>query len=154
MTTKKSGSKPAKRGYLYQNKFVILVNENEKFNQSLKRFLNIEESLKAEGITDNKKKADIKLIIDNKIEIGVSIKTAEANFNQLERVWLREFANRHNMPEKIENEINECLREKSKNRKGKFILDKYRNEILNYFKNNLKPILKAIFSKNEKDLKY
>jgi len=154
MTKIKSGSKPAKRGYLYENKFVELVNKNEKFNQSLKRLLKIKGRLKAKRITDNRKKTDVKLIVDNKKEIGLSIKTAEANFNQLERVWLRELARRHNMPKNIENKVNECLREKSKNRKGKFILDKYRDGILDYFKKNLKPILKDIFSKNEENLKY
>ncbi len=151
----KKGSKEAKRGTKSEKDFVNLVNNNKRFNTSLKKILNIEENLRADHEISNKVKADCYLVVESGQKMGVSIKEAEVDLNQLDRRWLKDLAEKHNMPQDIEDKLNECLIKKSRDSKGeKFIQDEYKDEILKYFTDNLDSILTDVFTRGDKNLKY
>jgi len=150
----KTASAAAKKGFKYENKFVDLINNNPTFNKLLKNILKTRGSLGAKVIKSNKPKADAILTIDDKEKISVSVKTSKINFSQLDRRWLKDLAKKHKMSQDIEDKINQCLILKSKNSLGRFILKKYENDILEYFRRNIRSILKDVFTKNEKNLKY
>jgi len=148
------GRKPAKRGYRYEDKFVNMVNNDDEFNKSLKRYFgDLNKSLKAYKVSDNRMKSDVILQFGDCI-YGCSIKTSEADFSQLDRRWLNDLAEKLNMPIEIFDMISECIQNKMVNKKDKFILDKYKNPIIGFFKSKLRPLLKELFIRDEDILKY
>lgn len=148
------GRKPAKRGFRYEDIFVDLVNNNEKFNESLRLYLgDLSKTLKACKVSDTKMKSDVILQLGD-CAYGCSIKTSEADFSQLDRRWLDDLSERLNTPVEIYEMIAECILNKMKNKKDKFILDKHKDSIISYFKNNLRSLLRELFVRDEDILKY
>jgi len=148
------GRKPARRGFFFENKFIELVNSNEKFNRSLKSYFgDINIKLKAILVSDNRLKTDVILYYGDCM-YGCSIKTSEADFSQLDRRWLNDLATKLNMPVDIVDMLSVCIRNKMQNKNDKFILNQYRNAIINYFRENLRALLKELFVRNEEILKY
>jgi len=148
------GSKPAKRGFRYENIFLDLVNNNEEFNNSLRLYFgDLNKPLKAYKVSDTKMKTDVLLNFGDTM-YGCSIKTSEIDFSQLDRRWLSDLAEKLNMDVEVYNMISECILNKMVNKRDKFILDKYKDSIINYFKSNLTPLLKELFVRDEDILKY
>lgn len=149
-----NGRKAALRGFYYENLFIDLVNNNEEFNRSLRYYFgDLNKPLKAHKVKNNKFKSDVILAFGESI-YGCSIKTSEADFSQLDRRWLVDLANKLNMPEDIYNKLLYCINNKRKNKNDKFILDIYKEPIINFFKQNLRSLLKELFTKNEEILQY
>jgi len=148
------GRKPAKRGFLYEDIFVDLVNNNKEFSKSLRLYLgDLNKPLKACKVSDTKMKSDVILQFGD-CAYGCSIKTSEADFSQLDRRWLSDWAEKLNMPLEIYNMLNKCILNKMVNKRDKFILDKYKDPIISYFKLNLSLLLKELFIRGENILKY
>lgn len=148
------GRKPARRGFRYEGIFVDLVNNNDEFNKSLRQYLgDLSKSLKACKVSDTRMKSDVILQFGD-CAYGCSIKTSEADFSQLDRRWLSDWAEKLNMPVEIYSMLDECILNKMVNKKDKFILDKYKDFIINYFTLNLRPLLKELFVRDEDILKY
>ena len=85
--------------------------------------------------------------------IGCSIKEAEADFNQLERVWLKDLALSIGMPGDIEAMIQVCLDNRRLKKSRIFITDKYAEPILSYFRENEDTLLCKLFTGNDPSVK-
>jgi len=148
------GRKPAKRGLYYQGIFIKLVNNNDGFNTSLKLYLgDVKNTLKAYPVSDTRLKSDVILHFGESV-FGCSLKTSEVDFGQLDRRWLNNWATKLNMPVEIHKMISQCLLNKMVNKNDKFILDIYKDSIIDYFRENLEPLLRELFVRNEDILKY
>jgi len=148
------GRKPARRGSKYEKKFVELVNKNREFNKNLRRYFgNTSKPIKAIMVMDNKLKSDVMLLVNDSL-YGCSIKVSEADFSQLDRRWLDDLAEKLNMPVDIIDMLQKCITNKMNNKNDKFILDKYKDQIIYYFKNNIRHLLKELFVRKEDFLKY
>jgi len=152
----KTGQKPAKRGYKQEEIFIDLVNNNLSFNKNLKNVLGIKNRL----ITAKKPilksgKADAILVYSSpNEEVGCTIKEAEADFNQLERVWLEKLAGNINMPNDIQSKIQTCLDNRRLKKSRVFISNQYTNEIISYFSRDIVNLLKRLFTGNDSSIKY
>lgn len=148
------GRKPAKRGFRYEDKFVYLINSDDKFNKSLRFYFgDLSKTLRAYKVSDTRMKSDVILQFGDCI-YGCSIKTSEVDFSQLDRRWLTDLAEKLNMPVEIVDMISECIQNKMVNKYDKFILDRYKDSIISYFKSNLRSLLKELFVRDEDILKY
>src|SRR5699024_11224714 len=82
-----------------------------------------------------------------------SLKAAEANFNQLDRRWLSEWAEVLNMPQEIKDMIQSSLDRKVKNSRDVFILPEQEHAILSYLESKKDGIFKELFTKEDENLK-
>jgi hypothetical protein len=153
-----TGSKAATRGYKFERDFVGQVNDDAVFNERLKKALNKTGKLIARKITDNKRKADVELDIVRlnigKEVIGCSIKTSEADFSQLDRRWLDDLQKTLNMPQQIKERLQECIYNKQRNKKAKFIMDVHKEALIRYFEEVKERLLQEIFIRKDFNLKY
>ena len=150
-----TGQKAAKRGYKCQSDFLNLVNLDSNFNARLKKSLNLDkERLIAKKPLSNIEKTDVVLVVLPDKEIGCSIKAAEINFNQLERVWLKDLASDIKMPKNIEEAIQACIDNRRLKKSKKFISGAYSQQIVKYFSGNMDVLLNRIFTRNNPLLRY
>lgn len=158
------GSSTAKRGYKHEQLFTDLINNNTNFKQGFIDYINeycdlpyvvIPDKLYARNVQGTEK-SDVNVYYDGIHHIGCSLKSAEANFNQLDRRWLRDWVNILNMPENIANALQEGLDSmRLKEPNCKLVLDKYSHIIVNYFSDpQVKNILYSqLFTRNDMNLK-
>lgn len=146
------GSSTAKKGFKHEQLFTDLINNNPSFNELLCNYLGIEGSLRATNVKGYEK-SDVNLSFNNNV-IGCSIKSAKANFNQLDRRWLKDWVSILNMPQNIQNYIQfglDTMRNKEPN--SRLIHTQYENEIINFFENRLNNLLIELFTRGDKKVK-
>jgi hypothetical protein len=145
-----SGSKPAKRGYRKEKEFTNRFNSDAAFRYALLCAMNIKSrEMYAKKGPGTSSKADVFLSSD-KIEVGITMKTSESDFSQLERIWLEDLKTRLKMPSDIYDMLKECMINKIRNRNAKFILDHYKEEIISYFRNKIDLLLHELFTRGDK----
>lgn len=76
------------------------------------------------------------------------------DFNQLERVWLNDFASSVKMPNKIQSAIQTCLDNRRLRRTRKFIDGSEAEMIKEYFMQNVRDVLWRLFTRNDPRLKF
>jgi hypothetical protein len=146
----------AKRGFKRETIFVNLVNNNSVFRLSL------ETALADLGIIEGKIifardvkstcKSDVKLFTLDK-EVGCSLKSAELDFNQLDRRWLSNWATVLGMPEDIRIIIQSSLDRKIISSRDTFILPEYAPTVLSFLESKRELLFKELFTKDDENLK-
>lgn len=133
-----------------------MVNEDSEFNERLRAAIALTRgSIAASKPVTRSKKADALLIISPSGEVrGCSIKEAEANFNQLERVWLEALAEDLKMPDSIRNRIQTCIDNRRLKKSVKFITEDHQEEIISYFQDNIDNLLRRLFTGYDDTLAY
>lgn len=137
-----SGSKPAKRGFKHEQLFTDLINSNHTFKAKIADYIskNIKlpypidiTKLRAVNVKGTEK-SDVNIYYDGIHHIGCSIKSAEANFNQLDRRWLSQWAPILSIPTSIQTAIQSGLDSmRLKDPNAKFVLDQHSTSIINFF---------------------
>jgi len=152
----KSGQKAANRGLASQAVFIDSVNLDPYFNKRLKKAINLPEEtrLAAYKPSTTIEKSDAILIISPGRNAGCSIKEAQANFNQLERIWLKDLALAIKMPKSIEDALQACIDNKRLKISKIFISQQYTIPIIDYFKQNADVILNKLFTRGDPSVKY
>lgn len=152
----RSGRKAAKRGFAFQAIFIGLVNQDPSFNKRLKKAINLPEEtqLAAYKPLTTIEKSDAVLIISQGKNAGCSIKAAEANFNQLQRIWLKDLASAIQMPKSVENAIQACIDSQRLKISKVFISKGYAKLIMDYFKQNIDALFSKIFTGGDFSVKY
>lgn len=147
------GRKEARIGLDSEEKIIRKINSDERFRNSLKECLaklgfNLEREIKAQR---NDLKTDILIKIDS--IIGISVKTSTGtSFHNLDRRSLEDWKRRLNMPNDVFEIMKEAILRVAKNKRDKFILEKDRSIIRDFFAKHLKSILEEIFTRGEKSL--
>jgi len=99
-------------------------------------------------------KTDIFIRINEQEEIGVSIKSStKTSFHQLDRRRLEEWKEFLNMPDDIFETIKEAILRIARNPRAKFILERDRDRIKEFFANHLSEVINEIFKRGEERLK-
>lgn len=155
------GGPGARRGYSRETHFCNLINENEKFkNDLIEALFELEvideESIEyAKNVKDSARKSDVDILIknSNSYSIGCSLKSAAANFNQLDRRWLDDWAKVLNMPNYIKEMIQSSLDRKIINSRDIFITAEQEDDIFNFLTSKRGVLLKEAFIRNENSLK-
>lgn len=152
------GSGGAKRGFKRETYFCELVNKEEKFNIQLRSALDELDIIKGE-ITFAKdvkssQKSDVVISIqaDSLQEVGCSMKSAELNFNQLDRRWLDDMANSLDMPINIKEEIQSSIERKIINSRDILITAEQEELIIPFFESKKDIILKELFTRSDENL--
>lgn len=145
-----TGSDIAKSGYKTEDLFSSLINENTKFNNAVKTFLNINcnvdlfaETLK--GV----QKGDVELSLSTGKNVQASVKSTKANFSQLDRRWLSSLISALNVPDNVSYKLKEGL-DSMRLKQGDYqrlILPKYEVNLINYFQNNIKDFMNEMFTR-------
>lgn len=151
----------AKRGFKRETIFVELINDNHLFRKNFETALYqlgiIEGNIMSAEDVKSTCKSDVKVKVQTPsgqiYEIGCSLKAAEANFNQLDRRWLSEWAEVLNMPQEIKDMIQSSLDRKVKNSRDVFILPEQEHAILSYLESKKDGIFKELFTKEDENLK-
>ncbi len=150
------GKKEARIGLDSEQDIINRINFDEKFHNIVKDCLirlgfNVQGRLRArkDGI-----KTDIFIRINEQEEIGVSIKSStKTSFHQLDRRRLEEWKELLNMPDDIFETIKEAILRIARNSRAKFILEKDRDRIKEFFANHLSEVINEIFRRGEEKLK-
>ncbi|WP_158413782.1 PDDEXK family nuclease [Geoglobus acetivorans] len=149
------GQKAARIGLDSEKDIVHMINNNPNFQKSMI------DGLSSIGYGNpseirafkNGSKIDIYIVLDDE-KIGVSIKSiSKADFHQLDRRRLEDWKILLDMPDYIFDILKDAILRIAKNSSAKFILEKDRDEIGNFFNNKLKTILEEIFRRSESNLK-
>lgn len=159
----KKGEKEARIGLDSEQDIINRIKSDEKFHNTIRECLiklgfNPRERLEArarKGKSEDSIKADIFIRISEQEEIGVSIKSStETSFHQLDRRRLEDWKTLLNMPDEIFEIIKEAiLRVAKDSRRAKFILEKDRDRIKEFFANHLSEVINEIFRRGEEKLK-
>jgi len=152
----KKGEKEARIGLDSEQDIINRINLGGKFHDILKDCLiklgfNVQGRLRArkDGI-----KTDIFIRINEQEEIGISIKSStKTSFHQLDRRRLEEWKELLNMPDDIFETIKEAILRIARNSRAKFILEKDRDKIKEFFANHLSEVINEIFRRGEERLK-
>ncbi len=170
--TPQSGQKAARRGFASEDRFIHLVNSDVRFNESLKAIMGLShQQLKAEKPENKKVKADASLVslpntykggsgvkdpgeVFNQCKKGCSIKEAEADFNQLERVWLADLAADIQMPESVQKVIQRSLDDRRLKRSKIFITEDAFRSVKEFFEENREMLLRRLFADGDNTLEY
>lgn len=150
------GRKESRIGLDSEHDIINRINFDEKFQNLMKDCLlkfgfNVQGKLRAhkDGV-----KIDIYIQINEQEEIGVSIKSSTlTSFHQLDRRRLEEWKNFLNMPDDIFEIIKEAILRVARNSRAKFILEKDRSKIKDFFANHLSEVINEIFRRGEEKLK-
>jgi len=149
----KKGKKEARIGLDSEQDIINRINYDEKFHDIVRECLvklgyNVQGRLKARK---DDIKTDIFIQINEQEEIGVSIKSStKTSFHQLDRRRLEEWKEFLNMPDDIFNTIKEAILRVAKDSRAKFILEKDRDKIREFFKNHIHEIINEIFRRRGK----
>jgi len=150
------GEKEARIGLDSEQDIINRINFDEKFHNIIKGCF-IELGFNVQGRLRARKddvKTDIFIRINEQEEIGVSIKSStKTSFHQLDRRRLEEWKEFLNMPDDIFEAIKEAILRVAKNPRAKFILEKERNRIKEFFANSLSDVINEIFRRGEERLK-
>lgn len=150
------GEKEARIGLDSEKDVINRINFDEKFHNIMKECLtklgfNVQGRLRARK---NGTKTDIFIQINKQEEIGVSIKSStKTSFHQVDRRRLEEWRNFLNMPDDIFETIKEAILRVAKNSRAKFILEKDRDRIKEFFVAHLSEVINEIFRRGEEKLK-
>jgi len=153
------GSETARSGFTNEQLFCDLINYNSKFKTAMSRCLNqlhlangtVERAEKIAG----RNKTDVRMYLSgSRNNVGCSIKSAKADFNQLDRRWLDDWVLTLNMPENIKNEIQNSIDRKGRpgHSRDPFILQKQWSLVGGFFERVKIQLLSELFTKNELDL--
>jgi hypothetical protein len=154
----KKGEKAARIGLEAEQDIIDWINSDELFSNAIKNCLcklgfDTQKEYKLIARTDNTK-ADIFIRINEKEEIGVSIKSSErTSFHQLDRRNLENWKNLLNMPDDIFKIIKDAILRVARNSKDTFILKKDRRKIKEFIAENLHKMISEVFKRNEEKLK-
>ena len=150
------GEKEARIGLDSEQDVVNMINNDENFRNIMKKCLeklgfNVQGEIKA---YKNGIKTDIVIKINDKEEIGVSIKSStKTSFHQLDRRRLEEWKNLLNMPEDIFETIKEAILRVAQNSRAVFILERDRERIREFLSQRIPKIIEEIFRRGEEKLK-
>ncbi len=152
-----TGQKAARIGLDSEKEIINAINTNQSFRELVRNCLQnlgfmYEGEMTCEDAPKNMK-TDITIKIARR-PIGVSIKSIkETSFHQTDRRRLEKWKEFLNMPDNIYDIIKTAIiRKAEKGRASKFILDKDKKTIRNFFSAKYEIIIKEIFSREEKDL--
>lgn len=150
----------AKRGFKREVAFAKLINENHKFRQNLQTGLsemNISNGrIRSARVMNDRFKADVKVLInenETEYELGFSLKAADANFNQLDRRWLKDWADVTDMPVSIKEMIQSSLDRKLINSRDIFILPEQESYIIPFLEGKKHIIFRELLTKGDEQLK-
>jgi len=150
------GRKEARIGLDSEQDIINRINFDEKFHNIVKDCL-IKLGFNVRGRLRARKddiKTDIFIRINEQEEIGVSIKSStKTSFHQLDRRRLEEWRKLLNMPDDIFETIKEAILRIARDSRAKFILEKDRNKIKEFFTNYLSEVINEIFRRGEERLK-
>jgi len=150
------GEKEARIGLDSEQDIINRINFDEKFHNIIKDCL-IKLGFNVQGRLRARKddiKTDIFIRINEQEEIGVSIKSStKTSFHQLDRRRLEEWRGLLNMPDDIFETIKEAILRIARNSRAKFILEKDRDKIKEFFANYLSEVINEIFRRGEERLK-
>lgn len=150
------GKKEARIGLDSEKELIYLINNDKDFRNLFLNCLNklnfkFVQEIKA--FKDKGVKSDI-LITDGNKRLGISMKSySKMDFHQLDRRSLDRWKEEINMPIKIYNVLRESILRKAKNSNSKFIVDKDKKIIREFFSKNLETIIHNIFTGGESHLK-
>jgi len=155
------GEKGAKRGFKRETIFVELINNNANFRKDLEKTINQfnltnGKIMFAEDVKSTCK-SDVNIQIKENngqtIELGCSLKSAEANFNQLDRRWLSDWEKVLDMPENTKDMIQSSLDRKIYNSRDVFILPSQEPTILRFLEQKKEILFRELFTKEDENLK-
>ncbi|MEM1690821.1 MAG: hypothetical protein QXF05_04580 [Thermofilaceae archaeon] len=150
------GKKEARVGLNSEKNIVVIINCDKRFKNLLKECLErlglcVNGEIKA--LRSSSGKIDILLETSNS-KIGVSVKTSTGtSFHHLDRRKLDDWKKLLNMPDDVYEIMKEAILRVAKNSNSKFILEKDRPKIKDFFVKNLRKMLEEIFTGNDKKLK-
>lgn len=159
-----SGSKPAKRGFSHEQLFTDLINSDSTFKEKIVYYIskNINlpypidiTKLRAVNVKGTEK-SDVNIYYDGVHHVGCSIKSAEANFNQLDRRWLNQWTPILSIPTSIQNAIQDGLDSmRLKTPNARFILPQHSTSITNFFSLNYtkSKLFPELFTRGDINLK-
>ena len=150
------GRREARIGLDSEQDIIDRINFDEKFQNLIKDCLlklgfNVQGKLRArrDGV-----KTDIFIQINEREEIGVSIKSSTStSFHHLDRRRLEEWKDFLNMPDEVFKIIKEAILRVARNPRAKFILERDRSKIRDFFTSRLSEVLNEIFRGREEKLK-
>ncbi|RSN67998.1 hypothetical protein D9Q81_06850 [Candidatus Korarchaeum cryptofilum] len=152
----RKGEKEARIGLDSEQDIINRINNDEEFHDALKECL-IRLGFTISGKLRARKdltKADILLQINEQEEIGISLKSSEkTSFHQLDRRRLEVWRDLVEMPEDVFIIMKESILRVSENSRAKFILEKDRDRIKDFFASNLPKVIEDIFRRGEEKLK-
>lgn len=150
MTT---GSDAARGGFKNEVKFANLVNNNSSFrnelSRNLKHFNLINDDISKAKVLKGRSKTDVLLMLNNADKVGCSIKSAKANFNQLDRRWLENWVKILRMPDSIYKEFVKSLERKIFDSRDVFITPEQGRIVIPYLERVKLHILNEIFIRQE-----
>lgn len=154
-------SEGAKRGFKRETLFVNLIKNNAEFRKNVEKALSQLDICEGEIVSASDvkrtRKADVKLQLNDSLgrseELGCSLKAAEANFNQLDRRWLSDWAVLLHMPEEVKGMIQSSLNRKSRNSREIFILPEQESTVLSFLQSKKEIIFKELFTREDENLK-
>lgn len=150
------GEKEARIGLDSEQDIINRINFDEEFHNVIKECLtklgfNVKGRLRARK---DDIKTDIFIQINEQEEIGVSIKSStKTSFHQLDRRRLEGWKNLLNMPDDVFGTIKEAILRIARNSRAKFILEKDRDKIKEFFASHLSEVINEIFRRGEERLK-
>lgn len=156
------GGRAARIGSDQEKGFENLVNTNSRFRELLTNCLNRLEIIRGEVISatwvkNNRFKSDVDLsvndVVEGQITVGCSIKAAKANFNQMDRRWLSDWAELLNMPAEVSSEIQSSLDRKLINSRAVFITPRQGEIIIPFLEENKERIVRELFTRDEQHTK-
>lgn len=144
------GSSTAKSGYSTEEFFAELINRNIEFKCAIKDFLDVSEDIDLSAkVLKGVQKGDVELTLSDNTKIQASIKKSTADFSQLDRRWLSSLSSAINVPSDITDKIQAGL-DSIRLKKGthqQLILPEYKDDIVNYFKNNINTFMDEMFTR-------
>lgn len=150
------GEKEARIGLDSEQDIINRINFDEEFHNKIKECLtklgfNVKGRLRARK---DDIKTDIFIQINEQEKIGVSIKSStKTSFHQLDRRRLEGWKNLLNMPDDVFGTIKEAILRIARNSRAKFILEKDRDKIKEFFASHLSEVINEIFRRGEERLK-
>lgn len=151
------GKKEARVGLDSELDIINRVNSDEKFRNMIRDCLlklgfNVQGKLIARK--KNSIKTDIFIRINEREEIGVSIKSSiMTSFHQLDRRRLEEWKDFLKMPDDIFEILKDAILRVARNPKAEFILERDRDKIKEFFSRHLSEIINEIFRRGEEQLR-
>lgn len=144
------GSSTAKSGYKTEELFVELINTNIQFECATKDFLNVSNEIDLSAVVlTGVQKGDVELRFSNGTKIEASVKKSTVDFSQLDRRWLSSLVSSINVPNDIASKIQEGL-DSMRLKQGEqqqLILSKYKNDIVEFFQNNIEIFMNEMFTR-------
>ncbi len=142
MVAKKTNQRIGKES---ERSFRSLIRNHSDIVDKIKLEFNIDESLEdVYFVGENQSKADVLLNFE-KSSIGVNIKAGSSNFNQVMRVWLKDFNNVIKFSEETVKAIQDGIDNYRLKRCNKFILPSHQEMVAQDIKSKLSLILQYIF---------